>query len=328
MSTTPDSSGFRVFDGYRTLPAPGAATALGETVVTLGNFDGVHLGHQALMAHIARRAAETGRKSVVYTFEPHPVRILNPKLAPPRITPRDEKLRLIGALGINAAVVEPFDLAFAATSPDDFVAKALVAALGVKELVIGYDFTYGKAGAGNTASLAAAAERFGFTLSVISQQTFGGMVASSTKVRELVLGGNVEGARVLLGRHYSVAGPVAHGFKRGRSIGFPTANIDTANELIPRYGVYACRVSFADEPSRVFDAVTNVGVRPTVSTGDPRPTVEAHLFDTDADLYGRAARVEFVTALREERKFASIDALKAQIAVDADHARKALAAQR
>jgi riboflavin kinase / FMN adenylyltransferase len=303
----------QIFHGFAEVPQTFA-----ESAVTLGNFDGVHLGHQALIRHMVERARASGRQAVVYTFEPHPVRILAPKLAPPRITHASEKARLLAALGVDACVMEPFTLELAATDHEKFVEEALVSKLHVKELIVGYDFTYGKGGKGNTASLASSAQRFGFSLEVISQQTFGGVVASSTKVREFVLGGNVEGARVLLGRDYSVTGNVVHGQKRGRGIGFPTANVDTTAELIPRYGVYACRVTVGEQ---TFGAVTNVGVRPTVNEGDPRPTVEAHLFDFDGDIYGKEVRVAFVQQLREERRFSDIDALKAQIAEDAKHAR-------
>ncbi len=306
----------QTFSGYRAVPA-----GFPESVVTIGNFDGVHLGHQALFRHALSRARSTGRSCVVYTFEPHPVRILAPKLAPPRITRADEKLRLIAELGIDACVVEPFTAEFAAMEHEQFVASALVSALCTKELIVGYDFTYGRGGKGNTATLASAAGRFGFALDVVSQQTFGGVVASSTKVREFVLGGNVEGARMLLGRDYGVIGRVVHGEERGRKIGFPTANIDTEDELIPRYGVYACWVTVG---GRRYAAVTNIGVRPTVKVDDPRPTIEAHLFDFDGDLYGQTLRLDFAHYLREERRFPSLDALKAQIAADAARARELL----
>jgi riboflavin kinase/FMN adenylyltransferase len=305
-----------VFPGHSAVPAD-----FPESVVTLGNFDGVHLGHQVLFKHALLRARASGRKCVVFTFEPHPVRILAPKLAPPRITPEKEKVRLIAEAGIDACVVQPFDKDFASIDHERFVETALVGSLHMKELIIGYNFTYGKGGVGNTATLASAAGRYGFALDVVAQQTFGGVIASSTKVREFVLGGNVEGAQMLLGREFSVSGTVVHGFKRGRGIGFPTANIDSKVELIPRYGVYACHVHVG---GKAYGAVANVGVRPTVNQDDPRPTIEAHLFDFDGDLYGQMLRVDFAAHIREERRFGGIEELKAQIARDAEKARELL----
>lgn len=306
-----------VFAGHKAVP-PG----YGETLVTIGNFDGVHLGHRALVSHAIDRAKAFARKCVVYTFEPHPVRILNPALAPLRITPEPEKVRLLSQIdGVAAVIVEPFTREFAAMPPEDFVQRVLVGALQMKHLIVGYDFSYGKGGAGNTASLAQAAERYGFLFDIVSQQTFGGVVASSTKIREFLLGGQVEGARLLLGRDYSITGMVVRGHQRGRTIGFPTANVQSSYELIPRYGVYACRVTVGD---RTYDAVTNVGVRPTVEHGSAQPTVEAHLFDFEGDLYNREVRVAFVAHIREERKFPGLDALKAQIALDAATAREKL----
>ncbi|MCC6810687.1 MAG: bifunctional riboflavin kinase/FAD synthetase [Deltaproteobacteria bacterium] len=312
-----------VFKGHAAVPK-----GYGDAAVTIGNFDGVHLGHRALLGHAIDRARALGRKTIVYTFEPHPVRILNPSLSPLRITPDVEKVRLIGevragAFGVDAVVVEPFTREFAGLSPDDFVAKVLVSALAMKQLIVGYDFSYGKGGAGNTASLAQAAQSFGFILDIVSQQTFDGVVASSTKIREFLLSGQVDGARLLLGRDYSLVGTVVHGQKRGRTIGFPTANVRTDYELVPRYGVYACRVSVGAE---IYGAVTNVGVRPTVEGSSATPTIEAHLFDFEGDLYDREVRVAFVSHIREERKFSGFDALKAQIALDAGVARERLRA--
>jgi riboflavin kinase/FMN adenylyltransferase len=304
-----------VVRGFRSLTSP-----LTGTVVTLGNFDGVHLGHQALFRLVVERARNRGGKAVVYTFEPHPVRILNPSLAPPRITPEAEKLRLIEAHGPDVCIVEPFTAELAAVSADDFVAKALVQALGVSELVVGYDFTYGKGGAGNTRTLEQAGERFGFALTVVRPQTFGGVVASSTKIREFIHEGKVEGAAMLLGRDYTLEGTVVRGDGFGRQLGFPTANIDTDYELLPRYGIYAGWLELDGE--RV-GAVTSLGLRPTVST-QSLPTIEAYLFDFNRDIYGRRVRLSFSHRLRDEQRFDSIARLKEAIAADASQARKVL----
>lgn len=310
-----------VADGFATVDR--ARLHSRGSIVTIGNFDGVHLGHQALVSQIVTLAQAQDLQSVVYTFDPHPVRILNPKLAPPVITPRQEKLRLLEALGVDGCVVEPFNRDLAALSPDEWVERALVGALHMKVLVVGYDFTYGKAGAGNAITLAAAASRLGFLLQVITQQTFSGVVASSTKVREFVLEGNVDGAELLLGRRFSLVGAVEHGDARGRSMGFPTANLAYENELLPRYGVYACWIELED--GQKIPAVTNIGVRPTVSEGAVKPSVEAHLLDWKGDLYGKRLRMSFVARLREERRFPSLPALQEQIALDVAAARQALA---
>jgi riboflavin kinase/FMN adenylyltransferase len=309
-----------VVNGFAALAA--LAAPLRAPVVTIGNFDGVHRGHLALFAHVRERAAAIGGQSVVYTFEPHPVQILAPKLAPPRLTPAREKQHWLAAAGIDVCIAEPFTHAYAQTPAEQFVSQVLVSAIGMRELVVGYDFTYGRGGAGNTGTLAQAAEQFGFALQIINQQTFSGVVASSTKIREFVLEGKVDGARLLLGRDYSVVGEVVHGDARGRTIGFPTANIDAEETLVPRNGVYACWLDVGGERR---GAVSNIGLRPTVAAGVTKPTVEAHVFDFDGDLYGQEVRLSFVQRLRDEQRFASLDALKAQIAQDTAEARRVLA---
>ena len=306
-----------VVPGFAALAAP-----LRSPVVTIGNFDGVHLGHLALLEHVKARAAALSGQSVVYTFEPHPVKILAPHLAPPRLTAAREKQRLLAAAGIDVCIVEPFNQIYAETAAEQFVAQALVSRIGVRELVVGYDFTYGRGGLGNTRSLARAAEQFGFTLQVVDQQMFSGVVASSTKIREFVLEGKVDGARLLLGRNYCVLGEVVHGDARGRGIGFPTANIASDEVLVPRHGVYACWLELGSER---FAAVTNIGWRPTVTNGVSEATVEAHIFDFDRDIYGQHVRLSFVQRLRDEQRFASLDALKAQIAQDCAAAQRVLA---
>ncbi len=303
----------RVVQGFQTLPAP-----LQKSAVTLGNFDGVHLGHRALFDQTIAAAKALGAPSVVYTFEPHPVQVLAPALAPPRLSPEKEKLRLIAASGIDVCVIEPFTKAFAAIPPSDFVTRVLQQALGAKEVIVGYDFTYGKGGAGNVTTLAEGP----FEVHVVKPQSFGGVVASSTKIREFLHEGKVEGAHLLLGRDYAIEGRVVHGEARGRTIGFPTANIELGEALAPRYGVYACWCVVAGVRQA---AVTNIGLRPTVSKESSAPTVEAHLLDWQGDLYEQTVRLEFVAHLRAEQRFASLDALKAQIARDAEQARTVLA---
>ena len=308
--------GMEVVPGFAALAAP-----LRAPVVTIGNFDGVHRGHLALFAHVEARAQTLGGQSVVYTFEPHPVQILAPHLAPPRLTTALEKQRLLAAAGIDVCIAEPFNQIYAETPADQFVSQVLVSRIGVRELVVGYDFTYGRGGAGNTGTLARAAEQFGFSLQVVNQQMFSGIVASSTKIRELVLEGKIEGAAMLLGRDYCLLGEVVHGDARGRTIGFPTANLDTADVLVPRNGVYACWLEVEGVPYR---AITNIGLRPTVTSGVTKATVEAHIFDFSADIYGKQVRLSFVKRLRDEQRFSSLDALKAQITIDSAEARRVL----
>lgn len=309
-----------VSEGFASLGDEQRVRVSSGSVVTVGNFDGVHLGHQALMNAVKQRAV--GLQAVVYTFEPHPARVLNHKLAPKVITARQEKLRLLTDLGLDGCVMEPFTRAFASLSPDRWVKEALVEALHMRALVVGYDFTYGKGGAGNIDTLRDEAARHGFELLVVPAQSFSSVVASSTKVREFVLGGNIEGAAVLLGRPFALTGVVEHGDARGRSMGFPTANLAYAEELLPRYGVYACWIHRQD--GERIAAVTNIGVRPTVSEGEVKPSVEAHLLDWQGDLYGQYLRLEFIARIRDEQRFASLAALQERIAIDVNLARQAL----
>jgi riboflavin kinase/FMN adenylyltransferase len=287
-------------------------------VVAIGNFDGVHLGHRRLLDLARARADATSGAAVVLTFDPHPAKVLAPDLAPPLLTTAARKRELIAALGIDALVLERFDAELAALEPEAFVQRTLAAGLDAREVVVGYDFTYGRGRAGTTATLAATA---GLRVHVVPQVTVDGLAASSTKIRELVLEGNVAGARRLLGRDFDVDGTVVRGAGRGRTIGVPTANVVTDNELLPRPGVYAVRVSIAGGPWRA--AAANLGTNPTFGGG--RLGLEAHILDHDgADLYGRALRVAFVARLRAEERFESVDALVRQIHADVARARALL----
>ena len=296
----------------------------GGAAVTIGNFDGVHLGHQALLRRVGDFAATQGLASVVLTFEPHPVRVLAPALAPPLITRLDEKLRLLAAHGVEAAVVQPFDRDFAALSPTAFVERVLVDALGVRALVVGHDFTYGARRGGTTETLRAAGEQHGFTVEVVSAQAVGsGLVASSSKVREFVLEGRMDGAALVLGRPFSLVGTVVAGAQRGRLLGFPTANLAPESELLPRTGVYA---GWLDWDGALRPAVVNVGHNPTFVEASGRPGVEVHVIGAAGlDLYDRRCRLWFAERLREERRFDGVDALVAQIGRDRDEAAALLA---
>jgi riboflavin kinase/FMN adenylyltransferase len=312
---------------FRSLDEAKAAGALRGCAVAIGNLDGVHLGHQALLALARVRARLRGAPAVALTFEPHPVRVLRPHLAPPLITPLARKLELLAAQPLEATVVQPFDRAYAATPAAEFVARDLGDRLGCAEVVVGYDFTAGHERARVDALRGLLAAR-GVTLHVVEPVTSDGLVVSSTKVREFLLEGNVDAAAMLLTRPHDVDGTVVRGAGRGRGFGFPTANVATES-LLPANGVYVIRARVGGgAPGRgpELGGVCNVGVKPTVEAA-AGVGLEAHLFDFDGrDLYGEAARVAFLARIRDERRFSSVDALRAQIAQDVARARDVLAA--
>jgi riboflavin kinase/FMN adenylyltransferase len=312
---------------YHSLDDAKASGSLRGCAVAIGNLDGVHLGHQALIALARVRARLRGTPAAVLTFEPHPVRVLRPQLAPPLITPLPRKLELLAAQRLDAVVVQPFDHAYAATPAAEFVARDLGERLGCAEVVVGYDFTAGHERARVDALRPLLAAR-GVALHVVEPVTSDGLVVSSTKVREFLLEGNVEAAALLLTRPHDVDGVVGHGAGRGRGFGFPTANVQTS-ALLPANGVYVVRASVGSasggEPP-THGGVCNVGVKPTVETG-ASVVLEVHLLDyAGGDLYGAPIRVAFLARLREERRFPSVDDLRAQIALDVARARDVLAA--
>jgi riboflavin kinase / FMN adenylyltransferase len=290
------------------------ARALAGVALALGNFDGVHLGHRALF----RRAAQRGRPGAL-TFEPHPGKVLQPELAPRLITPLPRKLQLLEAAGLDVTVVLPFTLTFARTPARDFEAMLFDQAR-LRTLVVGRDYTYGAQRAGTVASLAEAATARSAVLVVVDPVTVGGVVASSSRIREYILEGRVGAAQALLGRAFDLDGVVVKGDGRGRSIGWPTANVDTHGELLPASGVYAVRVRTAEGWR---GGAANIGTKPTF--GGSAVTVEVHLLDWSGDLYGQEVRVEFLERLRAERRFASVSELTAQIQRDVDAARVVLA---
>jgi len=312
---------------YRSLEEARAAGSLRGCVVAIGNFDGVHLGHQRLLDLARSRARSRGAPAVALTFEPHPARALRPGLAPPLLTSLPRKLELLAAEGIDAAVVQPFDLAFAATPATGFVANDLEERLGCAEVVVGYDFTAGHERA-RVDLLRQLLGLHGILLHVVEPVTSDGLVVSSTKIREFVLEGNVEAAALLLTRPYDLDGVVVRGAGRGRGFGFATANVETV-ALLPAVGVYAVRATVEGPAAGrgvVHGGVCNVGVKPTVEI-DAKVVAEAHLFDFDGrDLYGQSIRIAFVSRLRDERRFPSVDALQAQIAADVARARDVLRA--
>jgi len=293
----------------------------------MGNFDGLHKGHAALI-HQAREIAATRSAPVgVLTFEPHPRNVFMPGGEPFRLTPFRVKEREVARLGADFLFIQHFDRAFAEKSAESFIEEVMVEAIGISHIVVGHDCTFGNKRRGTPVMLREAGAKFGFGVSVIDPVRGGDAVYSSTHIRELLRDGKPREAAAQLGRFWEIDGRVALGDQRGRTIGFPTANLGLGEYLRPAFGVYAVRVSGdgPDDPlgGRTIDGVANIGLRPTVGTLVPR--LEAHLFDIDTDLYGRHLRVALVDFIRPERKFASFDELKAQIAADAQRARELLA---
>ena len=299
--------------------------------IAIGNFDGVHLGHQALFEAARRAALVHGGPVCALTFEPHPARVLAPQYAPPLICELPRKRELLAACGVTDLVEQPFDADFMAMEPAGFV--ELLIATGVAEVVIGHDFTYGKGRAGKVGSMRVALEERGVKLHVVPPVAVNGLVCSSTKVREFVLEGRVEAANMLLGRPFDLDGEVVQGAGRGRKLGWPTANIRTGNELLPAVGVYAVRARLLPDGAPLSGAA-NLGLNPTFrpdvaqagGSGRPPLSLEVFLFDFARDIYGQRLRVEFVHRLREERRFPNVDALKAQIGEDVAQARRLLGA--
>ncbi len=299
-----------------------AASALRGCVVAIGNFDGVHLGHRRLFEVAAQMGRSSGALVVGLTFDPHPVRILRPHVAPPLLTTLSRKLELMASCGLDATVVQPFDLAYARSDAPEFVERDLSGHLGAAHVVVGHDFTAGKSRTRVDAleSLLAAQ---GIGLTVVQPVASEGLVVSSTKVRELLLEGKVEAVTPLLTRPHDVEGVVEHGAGRGRGFGFATANL-RPEAMLPANGVYAVRGTLA---SGTYGGVANVGVKPTVQQTGP-VAAEAHLFDFDGrDLHGEKLRLAFLFRIREEQRFPDLTALREQVRRDMECARTLLSAQ-
>jgi riboflavin kinase/FMN adenylyltransferase len=293
-----------------------ASGELRKTAVAIGNFDGVHRGHQALFEH-ARKLGDGG-PVVALTFWPHPARFFNPDLAPPLITTQQQKLDQMAAWGLDAVVVERFDRDFAALPPERFVREILVERLDARHVVVGHGFRFGKAKAGNVATLEEVGSQHGMTAVALNTVRVSSITASSTKIREFLLMGRVGGASLLLGRDYQVEGEVVAGKRRGRTIGIPTANVASENEIVPKRGVYA---GWARLPGdETHKAVINIGTNPTFEKAAVM-TIEAHLLDFSGDLYGQRIAVFFTQRLRDERRFSSVDELVEAIQADIADAR-------
>ncbi len=290
-------------------------------VVTLGNFDGVHCGHREILSRVVRQARERSATPLVLTFFPHPAAVLAPERAPTPLAPLADRLERFREAGIDIVIVHPFTRAFASLEAEDFIRRYLVETLHVQKVVIGHSVSFGKARRGNAAALQDGGTRHGFEVEVVGPVTVDGIAVSSTEVRNRLGAGEVTVAARLLGREYTVSGRVIRGEQRGRTIGFPTANLRPRLGPIVPNGVYAVRVEAGGEIRR---GVANVGFNPTFGPGRER-TLEAHIFDFAGDLYGKRLRVSFVERLRGEMKFPSITALVEQIRSDADRAREVLA---
>lgn len=289
-------------------------------VLTIGNFDGVHRGHAEVIANLVKKARHFGLPATLMTFEPQPQELFRGQDAPARLSLLRDKVRLLAELGIDRLVCVNFNQKFAQMPAKEFVEELLVRKLGVKYLVVGDDFCFGRARQGNFELLRTAGEQHGFA--VVSTQSFlvGDHRVSSTMVREALAKGNLDQARRLLGHPYTLSGKVAHGKKLGRTLGFPTANIAMKRKVVPVRGVFAVRLW--RDGSEQYDGVANVGFRPTVQGQNCQ--LEVHLFDFDGDLYGRKVEVELVAKIRDEKPFESLEALKKQIMNDADEARALL----
>ena len=280
-------------------------------VLTIGNFDGVHLGHLALFDKVIERAGALGGTPSVLTFEPHPIRVLRPDVNLPLICVLDRRLELIEAAGMDLIVVAVFTPDFAGVPAEDFVEKILVRRFGLAELVVGHDYTFGRGAGGDIGLLKMMGGEHGFSVHEVGPVTRGGGVVSSTRIRRLIESGEIAAANELLGRQYQIVGRVIKGHRRGRDLGFPTANLRPKNELIPAMGVYACWV---ETDHGRFMGVTNIGTNPTF--GQEELSVESHLLDFDADIYGETIRVNFVNRVRGQRRFSGPEELSSQIALD------------
>ncbi len=296
---------------------------LASPVVTIGNFDGVHLGHRQIIHEAIEKARAREGTVVVYTFRPHPQLALRPEVHLPLLLTYDEKIEQLSKLGVDVTIEEPFSREFSTTTPDQFFSQILLHRLNAQAIVVGYDFAFGKERAGHIDTLQSFCVQAGVELTVVQPEQVEGEAASSTRIRQHLQSGEIELANRLLGRAFFYRGIIERGEGRGRKIGFPTANLKPEGKLVLPYGVYATWAFLSSKSGlKRYPSVTNIGVRPTFQkqTGDSsletQVRVETHLLDIDLDLYGRELEVCFVRRLREERRFDGIDSLRAQIAKD------------
>jgi riboflavin kinase / FMN adenylyltransferase len=304
-------------DGHDRIP-----DILRGAIIALGNFDGFHLGHQAVVGRAIALAKAQGRPAIVATFDPHPVRHFRPDAAPFRLTSLDQRQRLFGAAGADAMLVLPFGAALAGVSAEGFITDWLMDRYGAAGVVTGEDFTFGKARGGTVAVLKAVGATHGLITETVGPVDDARGTISSSRIRDALQAGDCATATQLLTRPFAVEGVVQHGDKNGRKLGFPTANIDMGSYLRPRYGIYAVTGRLPD--GRSLDGAANIGIRP--SFDPPKELLEPHFFDFDGDLYGQTIEVDFHAFIRGEAKFATMDALTDQMALDCAKARAILAA--
>lgn len=290
-----------------------------SSIVTLGNFDGVHIGHQKVLKAVKARSEKSKLPSIVYTFEPHPLKVIAPHKSPPLLTILEEKINLIKASGVDFLVLARFTKEFASQHPEKFVENVLAKQLKAKEVWVGHDYAFGKARAGTIEHLKELGKKFNFRVSVIPACKKRGVIISSSKIREYVTDGKIKEAASLLGRPYAVSGKVVRGRNIGKHLGFPTANIAIHNELIPKDGIYAVRV-LLDE--KRYKGAANIGFAPTFH--NKKRAVEVHIMDFKRNIYGKNLKIEFIQRLRGEKIFKSAEELAAQIRKDVNMAKKIL----
>ncbi|WP_156680086.1 bifunctional riboflavin kinase/FAD synthetase [Sphingomonas profundi] len=293
-------------------------------VVALGNFDGFHRGHQAVVGRARALAEGAGRPLVVATFDPHPVRFFRPDAPPFRLTTLDQRARLLAAAGADAMLVFRFDAELAAESAADFIARRIVEQAGATAVVTGRDFTFGRGREGDVARLAEIGARIGLATHAVDAVAEGDAAVSSSRIRAALAEGDCAAATALLTRPFAIEGVVEHGAKLGRTLGYPTANLSLGDYQRPAYGIYAVRGDLGD--GRIVGGAANLGIRPTIE-GQAIELLEPFFFDFAGDLYGRTIEVALIERLRPEARFDGLDALKAQMAVDCDRARAILAGE-
>lgn len=305
-----------IYRSFSEIPAP-----LHNPVVTIGNFDGVHLGHREIFRRLKQSAREIDGVSVVITFDPHPLRVVRSTHDIRLINTLEEKITLIETSGVDFLVIIPFDKDFAAISSAEFIETYLVGIIGTKRLIIGYDYAFGRNREGNFDLLSRFGAKLGFSVEELAPINCGDTIYSSSLIRGMISAGNVAEVVPFLGRHFSLGGRVVHGAHRGKALGFPTANIQTDKELIPADGVYAVKVKVND---RLYNGACNIGNNPTF--GASAVSIEAFIFDFEGELYDQELRLYFIERIRGEIKFASVDELKQAIAADVTTCRRILEA--
>jgi riboflavin kinase/FMN adenylyltransferase len=295
------------------------ALTVDESVVTLGNFDGVHRGHQALVSKTVEEARRRGIASVAVTFDPHPLQVLAPERAPHLIVTAEDKIELLGKLGVDIVVKQRFDADFANLRAEDFARELIAGRLHARKIFVGRDLRFGHRREGSVEKLIQWGSKWGFEVSIVDPVLVGGARVSSSRIRQLLQQGRVEEARESLGRHHFISGTVVRGNGRGREIGYPTANISSRTEMLPGNGIYATFFWF---DGRWRPSASSIGFNPTFGAG-PR-TVESYIFDFDRDIYGQSMKLAFVKKIRDEQKFADVASLITQIGDDVKTARAIL----